>query len=72
MDITSYRLDQFEKRADLADARLVRIEDKLTDIQVTLADVATKDSIQNWGLATIAIVVATGVGIGAMGVGFGQ
>lgn len=66
MDIMSYRLDQFEKRADAADARMARVEDKLTIIQITLAGLATKDAIRNWGIAIIAIVIATGIGVGAV------
>jgi len=41
-----------------------RIEDKLSAIQLTLAGMATEDSIRNWGLAVI--VIATGVGMSAM------
>jgi hypothetical protein len=66
MDLTNYRLDQFEKRADAADTRMARVEDKLTAIQVTLAGLATKDAIRNWGLAVVAIVLATGIGVGAV------
>jgi len=66
MDLVTYRLDQFEKRADAADARMARVEDKLTSIQVTLAGLATKEAIRNWGLALAAIVIATGVGVGAI------
>lgn len=66
MDLVTYRLDQYEKRADSADARMGRVEDKLGAIQLTLAGMATKDSIRNWGLAVIAIVIATGVGMGAI------
>jgi hypothetical protein len=66
MDLTTYRLDQFEKRADAADARMARVEDKLTTIQVTLAGLATKDAIRNWGLTVVAIVLATGIGLGAV------
>jgi hypothetical protein len=66
MDLTTYRLDQAEKRAEAADVRMARVEDKLTEIQVTLAGLATKDSIRNWGFGLTAIILATGVGVGAM------
>jgi hypothetical protein len=66
MDLLAYRVDQIDRRAEAADARMARVEDKLTAIQVTLASVATKDSIRNWGLAVAAIVVASGGGVGAM------
>jgi hypothetical protein len=66
MDLMAYRVDQIEKRAEAADARMARVEDKLTAIQVTLASLATKDSIRNWGLAVAAIVIASGIGVGAM------
>jgi hypothetical protein len=49
MDLTTYRLDQAEKRAEISDARMERIEAQLTQIQVALAGLATKDSIRNWG-----------------------
>jgi hypothetical protein len=66
MDLVTYRLDQSEKRAEAADARMARVEDKLTTIQVTLASLATKDAVRNWGLAVVAIVLATGIGVGAV------
>lgn len=66
MDLTTYRLDQAEKRAEAADGRMARIEDKLSAIQVTLAGLATKDAIRNWGVAVVAIVLATGIGVGAV------
>jgi len=44
IEIAQDRLDQFEKRADAADARMARIEDKSTAIQ---AAIATKDNIRN-------------------------
>jgi hypothetical protein len=64
--LTDYRLDQSEKRAEAADARMARIEAQLTQIQVSIAGLATKDSVRNWGMTVIAIVVATGLGVGAM------
>ena len=66
MDIVNYRLDLAEKRAEAADAHMVRIEDKLGAIQIALAGLATKDAIRNWGLAVVAIVLATGIGVGAV------
>jgi hypothetical protein len=66
MDVTQYRLDQFEKRADAADARMARIEDKLTEIQVTLAKVATTDNVRNWGLVVVAAILATGLSVGGL------
>jgi len=63
MDITQYRLDQFEKRADAADARMARIEETLTAIRSTMA---TKDNIRNLGLAVVIAVVATGLTVGAI------
>jgi hypothetical protein len=69
-ELIAYRLDQFEKRADGADARMARVEEKLGAIQLTLAGVATKDNIRNWGLVVVATVVgtvvATALGVGAM------
>lgn len=69
-EITNYRLEQFEKRADAADARMARVEQKLNAIELSLASlagsVATKDTIRNWGLAVAAVVVVTGAGVGAM------
>jgi hypothetical protein len=66
MDLVTCRLDQYAKRAKTADACMALIETKLGAIQLTLAGMATKDSIRNWGLAVIAIVIATGVGMGAI------
>ena len=70
MDVTQYRLDQFEKRADAADSRMARVEDKLAEIQVTLATVAatvaTKDTVRNWGLVVVAAILATGLSVGGL------
>jgi len=38
MDIIPYRLDQVEKRAEAADARMARIEDRLSEIQASIAE----------------------------------
>jgi hypothetical protein len=64
--LTDYRLDQSEKRAEAADARMARMEQQLTQIQISLAGLATKDGLRNWGMTVIAIVVATGIGVGAL------
>lgn len=66
MDITEYRLNQFEKRAEQSDARMGRIEEKLTDIQIALAGLATRDTIRNWGIAVVGVVIATGIAMGAI------
>jgi hypothetical protein len=67
-----YRLDQFEKRADAADARMVRVEEKLNAIQATLAGVSTRDNIRNWGLLLVAVIIGTGATMMAVGVGEGS
>jgi hypothetical protein len=61
MDATEYRLDLYEKRAEAADARMARIEDKLEAIQVTMAGLATKDAMRNWGLTLLATMIGTGI-----------
>jgi hypothetical protein len=66
MDLLAYRMSQFEKHAEAADARMARIEDRLVSVQVSIAALATKDSIRNWGLAIIAIVMAAGLAVGAI------
>jgi hypothetical protein len=66
MDLVTYWWDQYGKRADTVDARVGRTGDKLDAIQLTLAGMATKDGIRNWGLAVIAIVIAGGIGMGAI------
>ncbi len=60
MDLVNQGLDQVEKRADIADERMERIERTLTAMQVTLTGLATKnelsdmrDSIRNWGIAVV-------------------
>lgn len=70
MNLLRYRMDQFEKRAEASDARMARIEDKLNDIQVTLAGMAaglaTKDNVRNWSIALAAIIIATGAAIAGL------
>jgi hypothetical protein len=61
MDVTEYRLDLYEKRAEAADARMARIEDKLEAIQVTMAGLATKDAMRNWGLTLLATMIGTSI-----------
>jgi hypothetical protein len=56
MTLTTYRLDQFEKRADAADARMARIETRLTDIRVDLARKPTVAGL--WGMVAMTIGVA--------------
>lgn len=66
MCLTIYLLDHFEKRDDAADARMGRIEDKLTDIQVTLASLATKNNVRDTGLTITAVVLASVSGVGGL------
>jgi hypothetical protein len=55
-DITTYRLDQYEKHADAADARMARIESLLTDIRLDLAKKPTVAGL--WGMVATTIGVA--------------
>ena len=45
---------------------MARIEDKLTAMQVTLATVATKHNVRNWGLAVVIAILATTVCVGGI------
>jgi len=60
-DVMGYRLDQYEKRADAADARMARIEGLLTDIRLELAKKPSVTAL--WGM------IATTVGIAAAMIG---
>jgi hypothetical protein len=68
MDLTTYRLDQYEKRADAADARMIRVECLLTDIRVDLAKKPTVGGL--WGMVattTLGIAIAMiGVFVGVL------
>jgi len=46
MDMIPYRLEQVEKRYDAMDARMGRVEERLGEIQVTIAGLATKESVE--------------------------
>lgn len=66
-DITAYRLDQYEKRAEAADARMARVEALLNDIRVDLAKKPTVAGL--WGMvaATLGVAVAMiGVFVGVL------
>lgn len=56
MSLINYRLDQYEKHADAADARMVRVESLLTDIRVDLARKPTVAGL--WGMVATTIGVA--------------
>ena len=66
MDLLNYRMGQYEKHADAADARMERIEGKLNDIQLMLTSVSTKDTVRNWGLGLVAIIFATAAAVAAL------
>jgi hypothetical protein len=59
MDLVNYRLEQSDRHAATTDARMERIEDKLNAIQLTLGGLATKDTVRGWGVAVVAIVIAS-------------
>jgi hypothetical protein len=66
-DVTVYRPDQYEKRADAADARMARVEALLTDIRVDLAKKPTVAGL--WGMVAATLGVATamiGVFVGVL------
>ncbi len=65
-DLTNYRLEQVEKRYDKLDTRIQGIEESLSRIQITLGGIATKGDMRNWGLALIAIIVASAIGLVAL------
>lgn len=46
MDMIPYRLEQVEKRYDAMDARMGRVEERLGEIKVTIAGLATKESVE--------------------------
>jgi len=61
VEIIPYRLDQVDKRAEAADARMARIEDRLSEIQVSIAELkhsltlsiaATQSSVSETAAAT--------------------
>ncbi|WP_428532838.1 hypothetical protein [Rhodopila sp.] len=55
IDLATYRLEAYEKRADAADARMQHIEALLTDIRLELAKKPSSNAI--WGiLATMAFI----------------
>jgi hypothetical protein len=60
-DQTTWRMDQYEKRAGAADARLERVEALLTDIRLGLAKKPSVTAL--WGM------IATTVGIAAAMIG---
>ena len=65
--LATYRLEQAEKRAEAADARMARIEGGINDIKVTLAGLPTKDSLRNYLLASLAVGLAImGIVIGGI------
>ena len=64
-DLTKYRLDEAEKRADKAELRFDRIDQALTDIKIELAGLrgstATRGTV--WG----AMATVVGLGLGLLG-----
>lgn len=54
-NLTNYRLDQAEKRAEKADERMGRIEDKIDDLKLILVKVPTKGDLLTYTLASAAI-----------------
>lgn len=61
-DLTSYRLDEADKRADKAEVRFDRIDAALTDIKLQLAKTATRGELYG------AVATMIGAGLGLLGV----
>jgi hypothetical protein len=53
-----------EKRLEEREAHLDRIEDSMLRIENSIAAVASRDTLQNWGLAIIAALLVAGFGVG--------
>jgi hypothetical protein len=71
-DIATYRLDAFEKRADIADARMQHIEALLTEIRLEMGALrsdlrALPSKAALWGM--IGTAIATAVALIAVFVG---
>lgn len=61
-DVTTYRLDAYERRADAADARMQRIEALLTDIRLELGRKPSVTAL--WGMiATTVWIAAAMIGV---------
>ena len=61
-DLTSYRLDEADKRADRSEVRFDRIDAALMDIKVQLVKTATRGELYG------AIATTIGAGLGLLGV----
>jgi hypothetical protein len=61
-DLTNYRLDEADKRADRSEARFDRIDAALTDIKLQLAKTATRGELYG------ALATMIGAGLGLLGV----
>jgi hypothetical protein len=61
-DLTNYRLDEADKRAERAEVRFDRIDAALADIKVQLARTATRGELYG------AIATMIGAGLGSLGV----
>jgi hypothetical protein len=61
-DLTNYRLDEADKRADRAEGRFDRIDAALMDIKLQLAKTATRGELYG------AIATMIGAGLGLLGV----
>ena len=65
-DLTNYRLDEADKRAERAEMRFDRIDQALTDIKVELA--AFRGSTATRGTVWGAVATVVGAGLGLLGV----
>ena len=65
-DLTSYRLDEADKRAERVEMRFDRIDQALTDIKVELA--AFRGSTATRGTVWGAVATVVGAGLGLLGV----
>jgi hypothetical protein len=66
IDLTTYRLDQHEKRMDAQDVKLDAIQTTLNRIEVNIAGLSTKDTVRNWGFGIVVAVITSVVAVGGL------
>jgi hypothetical protein len=64
-DLITYRIEQAEKPAQKADARMGRIEDGINELKLTLVKLPTKGDLLDYTIASLAV----GLTISALVVG---
>jgi hypothetical protein len=66
MELITYRLAQHDKQLEAVGTQLTAIQGALTQLQLGIAALPTKENVRNWGMGLIVAILASFLSVGGL------